>query len=239
MASLLLLLGTVAAFGAVKSGEEAHGPAERIPGAGRAVHEHEEWGERARNAFAIVALVEVAGWVLRRKRRRGSRLAFTASAVLGLPASFALYEAAEHGGEVVYGHAGGVGTRSGDPADVERLLIAGLYHQAMADRAAGKTEEAAALIELAARRFPDRVELALLHAESLLLDRHDPGAALAAAEKAAATTEEPRTRVRLGLLEVDALEAAGRAGEAGQKLQELAGKYPESRMIERRLQKGQ
>jgi hypothetical protein len=32
-----------------------------------------------------------------------------------------LYEAGEHGADLVYGYAGGVGTRYGDTADVTRL----------------------------------------------------------------------------------------------------------------------
>ena len=37
MATTLLLIGTVAAWAAVKSGTDAHGPVERIPGARAAV----------------------------------------------------------------------------------------------------------------------------------------------------------------------------------------------------------
>src|SRR2546426_12629456 len=62
----------------------------------------------------------------------------TASGVVGLMVAVSLYEAAEHGGDLVYGYAGGVGVRSGDPADVARLLVAGLYQQAMLDRRQGK-----------------------------------------------------------------------------------------------------
>ena len=40
--------------------------------------------------------------------------------------------------------------RSGDPKDVERLLLAGYYHQALADREAGRHEQAATLIAQAA-----------------------------------------------------------------------------------------
>ncbi len=50
-AATLLLIGTLAAVLAVESGEDGHGPAERIPGARPAVEEHEEWGERTRNLF--------------------------------------------------------------------------------------------------------------------------------------------------------------------------------------------
>ena len=45
-AATLILLGTVAAFAAVQSGTQAHGPVERIPGVRAAVVEHEAAGDR-------------------------------------------------------------------------------------------------------------------------------------------------------------------------------------------------
>jgi uncharacterized membrane protein len=59
-ALVLLLTGTVAAVLAVQSGEAAHGPVERIPGVRAAVQDHQDWGERTRNIFLGVALLEVA-----------------------------------------------------------------------------------------------------------------------------------------------------------------------------------
>src|SRR2546428_12083471 len=50
-AAALLLAGTLTAVAAVKSGTDAHGPVERIPGARAAVTEHEAGGERTRTAF--------------------------------------------------------------------------------------------------------------------------------------------------------------------------------------------
>jgi hypothetical protein len=41
----------------------------RVPGAGAAVIEHEEWGERARNLFLLIAAVEVVGLAVPSKRR--------------------------------------------------------------------------------------------------------------------------------------------------------------------------
>ncbi|MBL8962314.1 MAG: hypothetical protein JNJ98_20805, partial [Gemmatimonadetes bacterium] len=122
-ATTLILLGTIASVVAVKSGDDAHGPAERVPGARNAVVEHEEWGERARNIFLLIAAVELVGLAIAEKNRR---LVHAASAVIGLGGVFAMYETGEHGGELVYSYAGGVGVRSGEPEDVERLLMAGL-----------------------------------------------------------------------------------------------------------------
>ena len=57
-----------------------------------------------------------------------------------------VYETSEHGGELVYSYAGGLGIRTGDEKDIERLLLAGYYNQAMADRKAGRSDSAAQLI---------------------------------------------------------------------------------------------
>ena len=74
-ATTLILAGTIAAFVAVQSGTEAHVPVERIPGVRDAVEDHETWGVRARNTFAVVSLVELvalmASW--RRKYWTGKR----------------------------------------------------------------------------------------------------------------------------------------------------------------------
>ena len=152
-ARLLVVAGAVATILAVKSGTDAHGPAERIPGARDAVAEHEELGERARNLFLVVAALELAALALgTRPIRRGATIA---AAVAGLAGLWVLYETAEHGGELVYAYAGGVGTRSGEPEDVRRLLLAGLYQGAQVDRREHRPEEAARLIEEMVRRFPD------------------------------------------------------------------------------------
>jgi uncharacterized membrane protein len=119
----LILLGTVAATFAVQSGVAAHGPVERVPGARGAVEEHEEWGIRTRNVFFGVIAIEAIALLLWRSPRR--RVAYALSSALGLAGLFCLYEAGEHGGHLVYGYAGGVGIRSGDPADVDRLCWRG------------------------------------------------------------------------------------------------------------------
>jgi hypothetical protein len=104
---------------------------ERIPGAREAVVEHEEWGKRTRNVFLVVALLEIVGLALSRKAPRPERMMAIASAVIGVGGLVVLYEAGEHGGAIVYGYAGGVGTRWGDPQAVNRMFIAGAYQQAL------------------------------------------------------------------------------------------------------------
>jgi len=234
-ALVLLLVGTVGAVLAVQSGTAAHGPVERVPGARAAVMEHEEWGQRTRNIFLIVAALELVALVPRVSRWRKGML--TASGVVGLMGAVSLYEAAEHGGDLVYGYAGGVGVRSGDPADVARLLVAGLYQQAMLDRRQGKPAESAQLIAQLAQRYPDDTSIRLLAVESLIVDRQDGKAALAALKWFPLTLESRFLRFRVGLLRADAFAAAGMPDSAKATLQAMAGEFSNNRAVEDRMAK--
>ena len=234
-ALVLLLVGTVGAVLAVQSGTASHGPVERVPGARAAVMEHEEWGQRTRNIFLIVAALELVALVPRVSRWRKGML--TASGVVGLMGAVSLYEAAEHGGDLVYGYAGGVGVRSGDPADVARLLVAGLYQQAMLDRRQGKPAESAQLIAQLAQRYPDDTSIRLLAVESLIVDRQDGKAALAALKWFPLTLESRFLRFRVGLLRADAFAAAGMPDSAKATLQAMAGEFSNNRAVEDRMAK--
>lgn len=229
----LLLVGTIGSFLAVRSGDAAHGPVERIPGVRPAVIEHEEWGERTRNIFVIVIVIETLGLAMWRSPRR--RMVLAVSAVAGLVGLYALYETGEHGGELVYSYAGGVGIRSGDPQDVRRLLLAGLYQQAQVDRREGRAADAAVLISEAARRFPGNIEVQLLAAESLLLDRKDPHAALAALRAIEAPQDNRPIRMRHTLLTADALVASGQRDGAIAVLQGFLTDYPDVAPVKQRL----
>lgn len=230
-AATLLLLGTVAAFVAVYTGEAAHGPVEQMPGLRPAVEAHEAWGERTRNIFFVVLVAEVIALLLRNSPR--SRYALIASTVVGVVGLGALYEAGEHGGEIVYAYAGGVGTRSGDPQDVANLLRAGLYQQALSDRAAGRAGDAAGLLDVAAQRFPTDVEVQLARAESLLLDRRDAAAAIAALQGIKPPADNRAIRIRHAMLTADALEAAGQRDGAIATLQQLLMTLPNPRAQQR------
>ena len=84
-ATTLILVGTIVSVFAVQSGLDAHGPVERIPGARSAVEEHEDWGERTRNMFVIVSLLELVALALTRQQQsRYARPAAMAAAVAGL-----------------------------------------------------------------------------------------------------------------------------------------------------------
>jgi predicted Zn-dependent protease len=154
---------------------------------------------------------------------------------VGLAGLFYLYEASEHGGELVYSYAGGVGIRFGETEDVARLLLAGLYHQAQLDRKAGRPAEASRLIEEMARRFPDDLEVQMLAAESLLLDGKDAEGAIAALDRISVPQESRRLVSRHGILWADALQGAGRAAEARSVLEALLARYPDSSSVKEKL----
>ncbi len=230
-AATLILLATAAGVIAAESGELAHGPAERVPGARHAVEEHEEWGERAKNALLILAAIELAGLALYRWPK--VRTVRVTAAVVGLGALFAVYEAGEHGGELVYSYAGGVGVRTGDPKDVERLLLAGYYHQAMADRKAGRPAEAAALIGEAAKRFSTDPHVQLLAAESLLVDQKSVQAAIeATAAVKVPDDSRPLRRLKANIL-ADGHVAAGEPNQAIAALEEANKAFPDPRLQQR------
>lgn len=229
----LILLGTIAATLAVQSGVDAHGPVERVPGARTAVVDHEAWGIRTRNVFFAVVGLEAVALLLWRSPRQ--RIAYALSSVLGLGGLFCLYEAGEHGGELVYAYAGGVGIRSGDPADVDRLLLAGLYNGAQAERKAGRGHEAAKLMTLAAERHPNDADVQLAAAESLLLDRKDAHAALEKLRAIQPPHENRSLRIRHGLMTADALEASGQKEGAAAVVQALLTEYPDVPRIKQRL----
>jgi len=231
-ATLLIACGVITFF-TERSGHDAHGPAERVPGALEAVQTHEEWGERTRNMFLLIAALELVGVAV--GTRKGGGAVRAVAALAGLAGAFMIYETAEHGGELVYEYAGGIGTRSGDSADVRRLLVAGLYHQAQAERAAGRSDAAARLIDEMARQMPGDASVQYLVIESQLRDRHDAAGALEAARALAPAADDTRGRMRRGLLLSDAYQELGYSDSARAVLQGLLTEFPESRGLQRAL----
>lgn len=231
-ATVLLLLGTLAAIVAARSGSDASIAVEAVPGSAALVRAHEEWGLRTRDMLLIVSALELLALG---GRSAWTRPAFVASGFVGLAALGCIYETGERGGELVYGHAGGVGIRSGDPADVGWMLLAGLYHQAQLDEHAGRADDATALIELAARRFPSEPAVQVLAAESLLEHRQDPAAALALLRTIGVGEDDRRLRFRHEWLTADALEALGQADAARATLQQLSTEFPTNARLRRRL----
>ena len=231
-ATTLLVLGGIASWVAVQSGTAAHGPVERIPGVRDVVEEHEEWGERTRNVFVGIAALELVALALGAGAARTVR---AVSALAGLAGVYVLYEAAEHGGELVYAYAGGVGIRSGDPADVDRLLTAGLYNASQQARSDGRREEANRLIRMMADRAPADVSTRLMWAESLLLDRADAPASLAVLDSIAVRSDDARLRPRRDMLVADALRQTGRVDSARVVLLAVAAQFPANTRVKAKL----
>ncbi len=232
VAVLALLAATVASVLAVKSGDEAHRPAESIPGAREAVQKHEALGERTRNLFLLVAGFEILALAMA-KKEKVRRVALVGSAVTGIVAAFFLFETAEHGGEVVYNYAGGVGTRSGHPEHVKNLLVAGLYQSAKADRESGDTATAARLTEELARQMPNDFTVQVLAARSLLIDRHDPTATMASLETIAVPVDNARMNLQVAILRSDAYVALGQPDSARAVLQGVNQQFPDNPMVQR------
>jgi uncharacterized membrane protein len=235
-ATALLLIAAAGGALAVKSGDAAHGPAERIPGAREAVQKHEHDGERARNVLGLVALLEV-GALLMRKKAGAARGLMAASALVGLGAAYLIYEAGEHGGQLVYEYAGGVGTRTGNPDDVQRLLIAGLFHQARIARDSGRSDEAARLTAELKRQRPNDPTVALLSIESQLKDQNDAAGALAAVRTLDGPKDQAMFATRRGTLMADAYVALGQQDSARALLTQLLGQFPQSRGVKAALDK--
>ena len=230
-AATLLILAAPIAYVSARSGIEAHGPVERAPGAREAVVTHEWWGDHVPIAAGVLALLELAGVAFRKSpKARGIRIA---AAVVGVGTVFFVYQTAKYGGELVYAYAGGVGIRSGDPKDVERLLLAGYYHQALADRAAGRPEQAATLIAQAAERFPSQIEVQLLAAESQLVDRKNAQGAIDALMAVQVPDDGRVLRTRKASLLADAYEAGGRKADAAAALDAVLKVFPNARLQQR------
>jgi uncharacterized membrane protein len=232
-AAWLILLATMAILVAAWSGEDAHVAVEAIPGTAAAVRAHQAWGERTRNLAVVAGALELLALALR--GRPGARRIVFASAAIGVVALLAILETGKLGGELVYAHAGGVGIRSGEPEDVARLLLAGLYEQAEVDEKAGRGGDAASLLEIAAKRFPADNAVQVRAAQALLEDRKDPGGALEILERPAPTPDEPSMRFRRGWLSADALDALGRQPEARAVLERMRAEFPDNTRLRSRL----
>ena len=234
-ASVLLLLGTLAAAAAVHSGLDAHGPVERIPGARQAVVDHEDAGRWARNVFLFVAALEVLALATRRRRLNVARGALWGSAIASVFGVAALYKAGERGADLVYRYAGGVGTRYNDTTDVNRLYLAALYQKAQQARAQHDSAKAAELFSQLARQYPNDTTVRFLYIESLVRDQHDGRAALRALTNLRVPPSDRRLRLRYGFLKADAFVAAGRMDSARATLEQLDHDFPDVQRIKDRL----
>jgi len=235
MALTLILVGTVAAVAAVQSGHDAHDPVERIPGVGQAVRDHEDLGEDTRNIFLVVAALELAAVALASRKATWSRIARYAGAAVGIAGLVVLFQAAEHGGDLVYAYGGGPGLRSGDTTDVRRLLVAGLFNEAQTARKAGRKDEAARLTTELVAHMPGDPAATLIAAQSQLQDKNDARGALATLAKIQAPDSNFRLVMGKGITSAQAYEALGLNDSARMVLEGLKSKFPQSRRIQQEL----
>ena len=227
MAATLIFLGTAASVVAVKSGLEAHELAESVPGVRQAVSIHEDYGEDTRNIFLAVSLIEVGILAFATRKPKLTRGLRGLSALVGLVGLFYLYETGEHGGDLVYSYAGGVGVRTGDSADVRRLLVAGLYSNAELDRKSGHLEIAAQRIDELQRMMPGDTGVRLLYIQSVLRDRKEPEQALAALDSLKVTPASRRLYFQKTMLRAEALDQAGMRDSARAVLTALKKEVPQ------------
>lgn len=225
MATTLILLAALASVPAVMSGMQAHGPAERVPGARPTVQEHEEAGEMARNLLLGLAALEILGLFLG-GRPRAAKAVHVIAALGGLATLYQVYDASREGGEVVYSYAGNVGLRSGEEQDLKNLLTAGLYHNAMKAREDGRKDESARLIEELSRTRPGDREMTFLRTESLLEDRSDPRGTLAALDTMSIPGEDTRLLLRRSSLAARAYVALGQPDSGRALIEALKREHP-------------
>lgn len=232
-ATALIVIGTCAAWLAVHSGVQAHGVVERIPGAVRAVQEHEESGEGLRNILTGLAALELVLLVpaLGQWRRYG----LVASALMGIWAGAGLYNTGHMGGGLVYSYAGGVGTRSGDSTDVNRLVMAAGYQRATLSRSQQNHDAAYAAFQELAAKFPQDQVVQLLAVESMLTDKQDFAGARAAIEKLTVPSDTARTYQRFLVAKADALVGLGQRDSARTILAALAEKFPANVRVQAKL----
>ena len=234
-ATALIVIGAVAAYFAVVSGTAAHGVAERVPGAVRAVQEHEESGDALRLGLIAMAILELVLLVPAIAKWRKAGL--IVSALLGLWNATGIYYAGHLGGELVYSYAGGVGVRSGDSTDVNNLVKAALYHRAALSRTQKNDAGAAAGFAELAARFPDDQTAQIMGAESLITDKKDFAGALTALAKMGPPPDTSRTYNRYQIARFNAYIGEGKKDSARAVLEPLAKKMPNNKRIQDLMEK--
>jgi len=138
-----------------------------------------------------------------------------------------LYEAGDHGGDLVYSYGGGVGVRSGDTTDVHRVLVAGLYDNLQLARKAGRHDEAARLTDQLQTMMPGDTSVRMLRIQSMVRDRQDARGALAALDSITVAPTNRRLRFQKALLQAEALDSAGMRDSARAVLTGLKKENPQ------------
>jgi uncharacterized membrane protein len=234
-AAALIVIGAAAGWAAERSGTEAHGPAERVPGAVRAVQVHEEEGQELRNLLIALAAFELVLLIpaLAKWRKYG----LYASAAGGAFVASEIYNTAKAGGDLVYSYAGNVGIRSGDTTDVNNLLKAALYHRAALSRTQKNDAGAAAAFAELAAKFPDDPTAQIMGVESLILDKKDFTGAQMAIGKIPAPADTARNYRRYQLARADAYIGLGKKDSAKMILEPMLSKAPTNKALMDRMEK--
>lgn len=233
-ATILLVVGAIVAVFAVMSGTDAHELAERIPGVGDAVRAHEDAGHDVRNFFLIIAAVECLALVPAFAKWRKWML--IASGVLCVWGAYDIYDVGRLGGVLVYSYAGGVGMRTGDSADVNNTVRSALYNRGLLDRDQKNSDAAARDFAELAARFPNDPQIQLAAIGSMIQDKKDPTAALAALRAMPVPPDTSRMWGRYQNARADAFIALGQKDSARAVLQAMLAKFPQSQRTKARLQ---
>jgi uncharacterized membrane protein len=114
-AAVLLVAGAAGAVVAVNTGKEEEERVEHaVPAAESLLENHERWGENARNAGIVAALLATIAVYFARKPGFTGRVFGVLSALAALSAAYVVLQAAHLGGQLVYRH--GAGVTVGKPA---------------------------------------------------------------------------------------------------------------------------
>ena len=111
-AVILILAAASAQFAVMTGGDQADDVIQRMPDAKALVRVHAEWGERTRLVAVIAAVSAVMALAFYRLARFRRVLALITT-IIAAGACYCAFEAAEHGGGMVYHH--GVGVQAAPP----------------------------------------------------------------------------------------------------------------------------
>ncbi len=115
-AAILLSLGALGAVAATVTGEEEEEKVEHaIPSAEPVLEEHAEWGESARNAGILSAVLAIGAAAVASRPVVG-RFVSVLTAFVAIGAGYAVAQAGHFGGELVYRHGAGVTVGAAVPA---------------------------------------------------------------------------------------------------------------------------
>lgn len=118
IAAALLVFGAVGAVTAAWTGNsEKEIVGEMNARAEQLLDQHEDWGERTRNAAIAAALLAIGAAVSVRRVPRVSRLASVITACAALGASCCVAITGHYGGQLVYKHGAGINTAAGPLAE--------------------------------------------------------------------------------------------------------------------------